>query len=86
MNQVSEARIGWANMGPRRLGPAETTEAENEKNPECCENEDIGENGDGLKKLKHGQPPWQAVVLSINGLTYDTTASQAVPNCSVWKN
>jgi hypothetical protein len=59
-NQVGVARIGWADMRPRRLGPAETAEAENEKDRECREKEDIGGNGDGLKKLKHGEPPQES--------------------------
>jgi hypothetical protein len=38
---------------PQRLGPAETSEPENEKDRECGENEDAGENMDGLNNLEH---------------------------------
>jgi hypothetical protein len=45
-------RIGSAVIRLRR--PAETKGVENEKDPEYRENEDTGENVDGLNKLKHG--------------------------------
>jgi hypothetical protein len=36
------------------LRPMEGSEAENEEDRECPENEDAGENVDGLNQLKHG--------------------------------
>jgi hypothetical protein len=51
-----------AGIRPRRLGPAETAETENEKDRNCRENEGIGENGRGLKKLKHRKAPPKAFV------------------------
>ena len=46
-------RIALAVIRPRRLGPAETQGVEKEKDREYRENEDTGENVDGLNKLKH---------------------------------
>ena len=48
---------------PWRFGPAETAEAENEKDREYRENEDIGENMDEWKEFEHGQPPGTAVLI-----------------------
>ena len=67
--QLSVVRIGLAGIRPRRLGPAETAEAKNEKDREYRENEDISENMDEWKEFKHGQPPRKAVVLIIDAQT-----------------
>ena len=61
--QMGVVRIGSAVIRPRGLGPAETTDAENEKDRECGENEDAGENVGELKDFKHGQPPGMAVLI-----------------------
>ena len=48
--------MGVVRIGPAviRPWPAETADAENEKEHEYRENEDRGENVDGLNQLKHG--------------------------------
>jgi hypothetical protein len=47
-------QVGSVVIPPHRLRPIESFEAENEGDRECGENEDAGENVDGLNKLKHG--------------------------------
>ena len=61
---MSVVRIGSAVIQPRRLGPAETADAENEQDREYRENENIGENVDGLNKLKL----WATSQDSLHGL------------------
>src|SRR5437016_6831135 len=62
--QLGVARIGLACIRLRRLGPAETAEAENKKDREYRENEDNDENVDGLQELKHEEPPREAALSS----------------------
>lgn len=55
--QLGVAGIGSPISRPRRLGPAEAAETENEQEREYRENEGTGENVDSLKELKHGGLP-----------------------------
>ena len=53
--------IGLACIRPLRLGPAETVEADQEKDRECSENEDTGQNVVGLNELQHDKPSRRAI-------------------------